>query len=65
MRHCTDLAQEMVKQAKDRRVARSSRSCATYHVNLLGDENDPSLPNNAIDLFDATLNLLDMDKADG
>ena len=34
---------------------------------MLGNENDPSLPDNdvAIDLFDATLNLLDMDKADG
>ena len=67
MRHCTDLAQEMVKRAKDRRAARSSSSRATYHANLLGDENDPNLPDNdvAIDLFDATLNLLDMDKVDG
>ena len=67
MRQCTDLTQEMVKQAKDRQAARSNSSCATYHTNLLGDENDPSLPDNdaAINLIDATLNLLDMDKADG
>jgi hypothetical protein len=66
MRSCNELAQEMVKRAKER-CSRPSLARPNYHANLLmedpeGGRRDADI---AVDLFDATLNLLEMEKETG
>ena len=63
MRSCHKLAQEMVKRGKECRSCQGL-ACPNYHANLLmedpkGNKGDIDI---TVDLFDATLNLLEMEK---
>jgi hypothetical protein len=66
MRSCHKLAQEMVKRGKECRSC-PGPACPNYHANLLiedpeGNKGDAEI---VVDLFDATVNLLEVEKETG